>query len=191
LQKKPFQRNNRFDKKEDEHRINEKITNSQIRLVCVNIEPGIYYTDKALEMAYQQELDLVEISPNVDPPVCKIMDYKKFLYEKKKRDKEIKAKAVKTVIKEIRFSSNTDEHDLDFKAKHAEKFLNDGDKVKCYVMFRGRDIVFKDRGNLLLLNFAKRLEDVASVEAMPKLEGRRMFMTLIPKGKKNCGWKVV
>jgi translation initiation factor IF-3 len=185
LQKKPFQRNNRFVKKEDEHRINEKITNSQIRLVGENIEPGIYYTDKALEMAYQQELDLVEISPNVDPPVCKIMDYKKFLYEKKKRDKEIKAKAVKTVIKEIRFSSNTDEHDLDFKAKHAEKFLNDGDKVKCYVMFRGRDIVFKDRGNLLLLNFAKRLEDVASVEAMPKLEGRRMFMTLIPKGKKK------
>jgi translation initiation factor IF-3 len=185
LQKKPFQRNNRFVKKEDEHRINEKITNSQIRLVGENIEPGIYYTDKALEMAYEQELDLVEISPNVDPPVCKIMDYKKFLYEKKKRDKEIKAKAVKTVIKEIRFSSNTDEHDLDFKAKHAEKFLNDGDKVKCYVMFRGRDIVFKDRGNLLLLNFAKRLEDVASVEAMPKLEGRRMFMTLIPKGKKK------
>ncbi len=185
MQKKPFQRNNRFVKKEDEHRINEKITNSQIRLVGENIEPGIYYTDKALEMAYQQELDLVEISPNVDPPVCKIMDYKKFLYEKKKRDKEIKAKAVKTVIKEIRFSSNTDEHDLDFKAKHAEKFLNDGDKVKCYVMFRGRDIVFKDRGNLLLLNFAKRLEDVASVEAMPKLEGRRMFMTLIPKGKKK------
>lgn len=185
MQKKPFQRNNRFVKKEDEHRINEKITNSQIRLVGENIEPGIYYTDKALEMAYQQELDLVEISPNVDPPVCKIMDYKKFLYEKKKRDKEIKAKAVKTVIKEIRFSSNTDEHDLDFKAKHAEKFLSDGDKVKCYVMFRGRDIVFKDRGNLLLLNFAKRLEDVASVEAMPKLEGRRMFMTLIPKGKKK------
>lgn len=185
MQKKPFQRNNRFVKKEDEHRINEKITNSQIRLVGENIEPGIYYTDKALEMAYEQELDLVEISPNVDPPVCKIMDYKKFLYEKKKRDKEIKAKAVKTVIKEIRFSSNTDEHDLDFKAKHAEKFLNDGDKVKCYVMFRGRDIVFKDRGNLLLLNFAKRLEDVASVEAMPKLEGRRMFMTLIPKGKKK------
>ena len=185
MQKKPFQRNNRFVKKEDEHRINEKITNSQIRLVGENIEPGIYYTDKALEMAYQQELDLVEISPNVDPPVCKIMDYKKFLYEKKKIDKEIKAKAVKTVIKEIRFSSNTDEHDLDFKAKHAEKFLNDGDKVKCYVMFRGRDIVFKDRGNLLLLNFAKRLEDVASVEAMPKLEGRRMFMTLIPKGKKK------
>jgi translation initiation factor IF-3 len=185
LQKKPFQRNNRFVKKEDEHRINEKITNSQIRLVGENIEPGIYYTDKALEMAYEQELDLVEISPNVDPPVCKIMDYKKFLYEKKKRDKEIKAKAVKTVIKEIRFSSNTDEHDLDFKAKHAEKFLSDGDKVKCYVMFRGRDIVFKDRGNLLLLNFAKRLEDVASVEAMPKLEGRRMFMTLIPKGKKK------
>ncbi len=185
MQKKPFQRNNRFVKKEDEHRINEKITNSQIRLVGENIEPGIYYTDKALELAYEQELDLVEISPNVDPPVCKIMDYKKFLYEKKKRDKEIKAKAVKTVIKEIRFSSNTDEHDLDFKAKHAEKFLNDGDKVKCYVMFRGRDIVFKDRANLLLLNFAKRLEDVASVEAMPKLEGRRMFMTLIPKGKKK------
>lgn len=185
MQKKPFQRNNRFVKKEDEHRINEKITNSQIRLVGENIEPGIYYTDKAMELAYEQELDLVEISPNVDPPVCKIMDYKKFLYEKKKRDKEIKAKAVKTVIKEIRFSSNTDEHDLDFKAKHAEKFLSDGDKVKCYVMFRGRDIVFKDRANLLLLNFAKRLEDVASVEAMPKLEGRRMFMTLIPKGKKK------
>jgi translation initiation factor IF-3 len=122
----------------------------------------------------------------VDPPICKIVDYKKFLYEKKKRDKEIKSKTQKVTIKEIRFTSNTDDHDIDFKSKHAEKFLKEGDKVKCFVMFRGRDIVFQDRANLLLLNFAKKLEEVASVEAMPKTEGRRMFMTLVPKVKKKA-----
>jgi translation initiation factor IF-3 len=137
-------------------------------------------------MAAELELDLVEISPNVDPPICKIVDYKKFLYEKKKRDKEIKSKTQKVTIKEIRFTSNTDDHDIDFKSKHAEKFLKEGDKVKCFVMFRGRDIVFQDRANLLLLNFAKKLEEVASVEAMPKTEGRRMFMTLVPKVKKKA-----
>jgi len=139
-----------------------------------------------LAMAAELELDLVEISPNVDPPICKIVDYKKFLYEKKKRDKEIKSKTQKVTIKEIRFTSNTDDHDIDFKSKHAEKFLKEGDKVKCFVMFRGRDIVFQDRANLLLLNFAKKLEEVASVEAMPKTEGRRMFMTLVPKVKKKA-----
>lgn len=185
MQKKPFIRNPRFVKKEDEHRINEKIIANQIRLVGENIEPGIYYTDKALAMAIEQDLDLVEISPTIDPPVCKIMDYKKFLYEKKKKEKEIKAKSQKVLIKEIRFTSNTDDHDVDFKAKHAEKFLLEGSKVKCFLMFRGRDIVFQDRANLLLLNFAKKLEDVASVEAMPKTEGRRMFMTLVPKVKKK------
>jgi translation initiation factor IF-3 len=186
LQKKPFVRNNRFVKKEDEHKINEKITARQLRLVGDNVEQGIYYLDKALAMAAELELDLVEISPNVDPPICKIVDYKKFLYEKKKRDKEIKSKTQKVTIKEIRFTSNTDDHDIDFKSKHAEKFLKEGDKVKCFVMFRGRDIVFQDRANLLLLNFAKKLEEVASVEAMPKTEGRRMFMTLVPKVKKKA-----
>ena len=185
MQKKPFVRNPRFVKKEDEHRINGRITSFKVRLVGDNVESGIYSTAQALDMAQELGVDLVEISPQVDPPVCKLMDYKKFLYEKKKKEKEIKAKSQKVTLKEIRFTSNTDEHDVDFKAKHAEKFLQEGSKLKCFVMFRGRDIVFQDRANLLLLNFAKKLEDVASVESMPKLEGKRMFMTLIPKIKKK------
>lgn len=144
---------------------------------------GVYPTDKARKIAETQDLDLVEISPNADPPVCKVIDYQKFLYEKKKKEKEIKAKTQKTVIKEIRFGPNTDEHDFNFKANHAEKFLQEGSKVKAYVHFRGRAIVFKDRGELILLKFAKRLEEVGVVEQLPKLEGKRMIMFLAPKAK--------
>lgn len=149
-----------------------------------NVEQGIYSTDEALKIAKEKELDLVEISPKADPPVCKILDYKKFLYEKKKREKEIKAKAQKTVTKEIRFGPNTDDHDFEFKANHAEKFLKEGAKVKAYVFFKGRSIVFKDRGELLLLKLAKHLEEYGAVEQMPKLEGKRMIMFIAPK-KKN------
>ncbi len=172
-------------KKENPNRINEDIRVSKIRLVGDNIEQGVYTTDEARKMAKELELDLVEISPSADPPVCKIIDYKKFLYEKKKKDKEIKAKAVKTVIKEIRFTPNTDDHDFEFKAKHAEKFLEEGAKVKAMVQFRGRNIAFKDRGELILLKLAKYLEDVGSLEQMPKLEGRRMFVFLTPKANKK------
>jgi translation initiation factor IF-3 len=148
------------------------------------IEVGIYDTNKALSWAKELGLDLVEISPNASPPVCKIMDLKKFIYDKKKKEKEIKSKAQKTVIKEIRFGPNTDEHDFDFKLRHAKKFLEDGAKVKAYVQFKGRAIVFKDRGELLLLNFLKELDEVGAAEDLPKLEGRRMIVMVSPK-KKN------
>lgn len=141
-------------------------------------------TRDAIALAEEQGLDLVEISPKAVPPVCKIIDYKKFLYEKKKRDKEIKAKTQKTVIKEIRFGPNTDEHDFEFKAKHGEKFLKEGAKVKAYVHFKGRAIVHKERGELLLLKFAQKLEELGAVEQMPKLEGKRMIMFIAPKKKK-------
>ncbi|MEM6722903.1 MAG: translation initiation factor IF-3, partial [Bacteroidota bacterium] len=147
------------------------------------LKPGIIPTKVALRYANDLELDLVEISPKADPPVCKIIDYKKFLYEKKKREKEMKAKASKTVVKEIRFGPNTDEHDFAFKARHAEKFLKEGAKVKAYVQFRGRSIVFKERGELLLLRFIQRLEEFGTAEALPKMEGRRMFVFLAPKKK--------
>ena len=136
-----------------------------------------------MKFAEEQELDLVEISPNAKPPVCKIIDYKKFLYDQKKKQKEIKAKAQKIVLKEIRFGPNTDEHDFDFKAKHARKFIEDGAKVKAFVFFKGRTIIFKDRGEILLLKLAQELEDIATVESLPKLEGKRMIMFLIPKKK--------
>lgn len=171
-------------KKEAEHRINDNITAPEVRVVGENIEPKIYNTKEAIAMALEMGLDLVEISPNAEPPVCKIIDYNKFLYEKKKKEKELKSKAVKVQVKEIRFTANTDEHDVEFKSKHAEKFLLEGNKVKAVLMFRGRAIVFKERGELLLLQFAKRLEDVATVEQMPTLEGKRMMMTLAPKKKK-------
>jgi len=169
---------------EDPHRINEKIRVPEVRLVGDNVTPDVYPTSKALKMAEELELDLVEISPKAKPPVCKILDYKKFLYEKKKKDKEIKAKSQKTVIKELRFGPNTDDHDFEFKANHGESFLKDGAKVKAYVHFKGRSIVFKDRGELLLLKLAKRLEEFGSPEQLPKLEGKRMIMVLSPK-KKN------
>ena len=150
-------------------------------MVGDNVEVGVYPTRKALTMAEELELDLVEISPNAAPPVCKIMDYKKFLYEQKKRDKALKAKATKVVIKEIRFGPNTDDHDYEFKKKHAEKFLKDGAKLKAYVFFKGRSIVYKDQGEILLLKLAQELEELGKVEQMPKLEGKRMTMFIAPK----------
>ncbi|WP_245625985.1 translation initiation factor IF-3 [Marinifilum fragile] len=154
-----------------------------VRVVGDNVEPGVYSISEALKLADEQELDLVEISPKADPPVCKIIDYKKFLYQQKKKQKEIKAKAVKVVVKEIRFGPNTDEHDYNFKLKHAEKFLNEGAKVKAYVFFKGRSILFKDKGEILLLKFAQDLEELGKVEQLPKLEGKRMTMFITPKKK--------
>ncbi|WP_343031464.1 translation initiation factor IF-3 [Xanthovirga aplysinae] len=165
--------------------MNRKITASEVRLVGDNVEVGIYRLDNALKIAQEQNLDLVEISPKADPPVCKVIDYSKFKYEQKKKQKEIKAKAQKTVIKEIRFGPNTDDHDFNFKLKHAQNFLKDGSKVKAYVHFVGRTIVFKERGEILLLKFAQALEEYAKVEQLPKLEGKRMFLFLAPKVSKK------
>ncbi len=149
-----------------------------------NVEVGVYPLAQAMEKASEIGLDLVEISPNADPPVCKIIDYKKFLYEQKKREKAMKAKASKVVVKEIRFGPNTDDHDYEFKKKHAEKFLKDGAKLKAYVFFKGRSIVYKDQGEILLLRLASELEELGKVEQMPKLEGKRMTMFIAPKTKK-------
>ena len=154
-------------------------------MVGENVEGGVYPTRKALEIANELELDLVEISPNATPPVCQVIDYKKFLYEQKKRDKELKAKATKVVIKEIRFGPQTDDHDYEFKKKHGEKFLKEGSKVKAYVFFKGRSIIYKDQGEILLLRLATDLEDYGKVEQMPKLEGKRMTMFLAPLPKKK------
>jgi translation initiation factor IF-3 len=155
-----------------------------VRLVGDNVEVGVYPIRKARELAAELELDLVEISPKAVPPVCKIIEYKKFLYEQKKRDKIIKAKATKVVVKEIRFGPNTDEHDFEFKKKHAIKFLEAGAKLKAYVFFKGRSIVFKDQGQILLLRLAQELEDYGTVEQMPRLEGKRMTMFISSKKKK-------
>lgn len=157
----------------------------QVRLVGENIEVGIYSIQDAQRIAQEQGLDLVEISPNADPPVCRIIDYNKFLYEKKKKDKEMKAKAKQSEVKEIRFTPNTDDHDFNFKAKHAEEFLREGNKVKAYVQFRGRAIQFKDRGELLLLKFAERLSEFGVLEGMPKMEGKRMLAIWAPKSQKK------
>ncbi|MBB1547072.1 MAG: translation initiation factor IF-3 [Capnocytophaga sp.] len=165
--------------------MNREIRVPEVRLVGENIEGGVYPTRKALEIAEELELDLVEISPNATPPVCKVIDYKKFLYEQKKRDKEMKAKATKVVIKEIRFGPQTDDHDYEFKKKHGEKFLKEGSKVKAYVFFKGRSIIYKDQGEILLLRLATDLEDYGKVEQMPKLEGKRMTMFLAPLPKKK------
>ena len=163
-------------------RTNFQIRVQEVRLVGDNVEEGIYPTRTAQRMADDKGLDLVEIAPKAVPPVCRIIDYKKFLYEKKRKAKEIKAKTVKTVIKEIRFPSpNTDDHDFEFKAKHAERFLSEGAKVRAYVHFRGRSILFKERGELLLLKFVQRLEDFGTLENMPKLEGKRMYVFMQPK----------
>ncbi len=171
---------------EAEHRINNRIHAPKVRLVGDNIEePGVYSLDAAMKLADELELDLVEISPNADPPVCRILDYQKFLYQQKKRQKEIKAKQVKVVVKEIRFGPQTDDHDYDFKLKHAQKFIEEGSRVKAFVFFRGRSILFKEQGEILLLRFANDLEDIAKVEQMPQLEGKRMIMFLAPKAKKN------
>ncbi|AUC14128.1 translation initiation factor IF-3 [Tenacibaculum sp. SZ-18] len=168
--------------KEDQHRINEKIRYvDEVRLVGENVEVGVYPLAKAKEIARELELDLVEISPKAVPPVCKVIDYKKFLYEQKKREKALKAKATKVVVKEIRFGPQTDDHDYEFKKKHAIKFLQDGAKLKAYVFFKGRSIVFKEQGQILLLKLAQELEDYGKVEQMPKLEGKRMIMFIAPK----------
>lgn len=172
-------------RKEDPHRINDRIYGvHEVRLVGENIEQGVYPFDQALRMAQDLGLDLVEISGTAVPIVCRIVDYKKFLYDLKKKQKEIKAKQATVEMKEIRFGPNTDEHDLNFKLKHAIKFLGEGHKVKAFVFFRGRSIVFKERGEILLLKFAQDLEAHGIVESMPRLEGKRMFMMLIPKKKK-------
>ncbi|MGQ1891120.1 translation initiation factor IF-3 [Thermophagus sp. OGC60D27] len=165
--------------------MNHQIRVPQVRLVGENVnEPGIYPTNEALKLADQQELDLVEISPNADPPVCRIIDYQKFLYQQKKRQKEQKQKLAQVSVKEVRFGPNTDDHDYNFKLKHAEKFLKEGDKVKAYVFFKGRSILFKEKGEILLLRLAQDLEEVGKVEQLPRLEGKRMTMFLSPKKKK-------
>ena len=166
---------------EEPFKINQRITAREVRLVGDNIEQGIYPTDDARRMAQAQNLDLVEISPTATPPVCRVIDYSKFKYEQKKKTRELKAKQTKVVIKEIRFGPNTDDHDFEFKLKHAREFLLEGAKIKSYVHFVGRSIVFKERGEILLLKFAQALEEVAKVEQLPKLEGKRMFLYLAPK----------
>ena len=167
--------------KEDQHKINDKITVPEVRVVGEGIEPGIYPTRKALQMAQDEGLDLVMITEKANPPVCRIVDYKKFLYEQKKKEKELKAKQQKVVIKEIRFGPQTDDHDYEFKKRHARGFLEEGSKLKAYVFFKGRSIVFKDQGEILLLKLAQELEDIGKVEQLPKLEGKRMIMMMAPK----------
>ena len=170
-------------KEKDLHAINERIRAREVRLVGDNVEAGIYSIQEALKMAEELELDLIEISPNAAPPVCKILDYQKFLYQQKKRAKEQKAKSTKVVVKEIRFGPQTDDHDYNFKLKHAQEFLKDGAKVKAYVFFRGRSILFKEQGEVLLLRFANDLEELGKLEQMPVLEGKRMTIMLSPKKK--------
>lgn len=163
--------------------INEQIRAREVRLVGDNVTPGIYSIHDALHQAEELELDLVEISPTAEPPVCKILDYQKYLYQQKKKQKEIKAKATKVVIKEIRFGPQTDDHDYNFKLRHAIGFLQEGAKVKAYVFFKGRSILFKEQGEVLLLRFANDLEEYGKVDQMPLLEGKRMIIMLSPKKK--------
>ncbi len=173
------------NKKEDAHRVNERIRGvREVRLVGENVEQGVYTIERAMAIAENQGLDLVEISPNAVPPVCKVIDYQKFLYQQKKREKELKAKSVTMEVKEIRFGPQTDDHDYNFKLKHARGFIADGNKVKAYVFFKGRSIMFKEQGEVLLLRLANDLEDVAKVDSLPKLEGKRMIIMLSPKSKK-------
>lgn len=182
--------NPRFKRNEEpEHRINERIRVPEVRLVGDNVTVGVYPIEEARKIANDLELDLVEISPNATPPVCRVVEYKKFLYEKKRKEKEMKANAKQSEVKEIRFTPGTDDHDLEFKIKHAERFLKEGNKVKAYVQFRGRAIMFKDRGELLLLKFAERLNEVGALEGMPKMEGKRMLAMFAPKAssKKPSG----
>jgi translation initiation factor IF-3 len=168
--------------REEQHRINNNIRNVvNVRVVGDDIEPGVYTIAEAIKMARDMEVDLVEIAPNVDPPVCKLIDYGKYLYELKKKAKEVKAKASKVVVKDIRFGPHTDEHDYLFKKNHAMKFLQDGCKVKAFVFFRGREIVFKEQGTILLLRFASELEEWGKAEQVPVLEGKKMLMVLAPK----------
>ena len=169
------------DSLKEQYRINDRIRVREVRLVGDNVEPGVYPTQQALKIAEEQGIDLVEISPNAAPPVCRVIDYQKFLYQQKKRQKEQKAKSVKVVVKEIRFGPQTDDHDYNFKLKHAKGFLEEGSKVKAYVFFKGRSILFKEQGEVLLLRFANDLEEYGKVEQMPLLEGKRMIIMLTPK----------
>ncbi len=179
--------NPRFRKEQQqEHRTNNMIRVPEVRLVGDNVEPGIFSFTDAMKLAQELQLDLVEISPGATPPVCKIIDYNKFLYDEKKKKKEIKAKSKTSEVKEVRFTPNTDDHDFEFKCKHAEKFLQDGNKVKAHVQFKGRAIMFKERGELLLLKFADRLKDVGALEGMPKMEGKRMLVMFAPKSQKKA-----
>ncbi|MBR5324555.1 MAG: translation initiation factor IF-3 [Muribaculaceae bacterium] len=171
------------DELKDSYRVNEKITAKEVRLVGDNVEQGVYSIYDARAIAEEQELDLVEISPNAAPPVCRVIDFQKFLYQQKKRAKEQKAKAAKVEIKEIRFGPQTDDHDYNFKLKHAIEFLKEGAKVKAYVFFKGRSILFKEQGEVLLLRFVNDLEEYGKLEQMPRLEGKRMIIMLSPKKK--------
>ena len=193
MEKKPFNgpqpnRNNGGQRKgdknaKDPYMINEQIRAREVRLVGDNVETGVYSISEALKIADEQGLDLIEISPNAEPPVCKILDYQKFLYQQKKRLKEQKAKSTKVVVKEIRFGPQTDDHDYNFKLKHAVGFLKEGAKVKAYVFFKGRSILFKEQGEVLLLRFANDLEEYGKVEQMPVIEGKRMILMITPKKK--------
>jgi len=176
----PRPRGGRFIKK-NPHRTNEEITVREVRVVGEGIESAVYPIREAIALAREMELDLVEISPNAEPPVCKITDYKKFLYQQKKKQKEIKKNTQTVVIKEIRFGPNTDDHDFNFKLKHAQEFLADGAKVKAYVFFKGRAIVYKERGQILLLKFVSELEEYGKAEGMPQLEGKKMIVMITPK----------
>ena len=169
------------EKIKNNYRINEQIRSREVRLVGDDVESTVMPTHKAIQLAEQKGVDLVEISPNAQPPVCRLIDYSKFLYQQKKRQKELKAKQVKIEVKEIRFGPQTDEHDYNFKLKHAKDFLTEGDKVKAYVFFRGRSILFKEQGEVLLLRFANDLEEYGKVEQMPVLEGKRMIIFITPK----------
>ncbi len=167
----------------EQHAINDQIRAKEVRLVGDNVEQGIYSIAEALRIADDLNLDLIEISPNAEPPVCRVLDYQKFLYQQRKRLKEQKAKSTKVVVKEIRFGPQTDDHDYNFKLKHAQGFLKEGAKVKAYVFFKGRSILFKEQGEVLLLRFANDLEEYGKVEQMPVLEGKRMIIMLTPKKK--------
>ncbi|MDD6123708.1 MAG: translation initiation factor IF-3 [Bacteroidales bacterium] len=171
----------RRERNKPQHRINEQIRCREVRIVGDDVESEVMPTRQAIQLAMQKGVDLVEISPNAEPPVCRLINYSKFLYQQKKRQKELKAKQVKIEVKEIRFGPQTDEHDYNFKLKHAKEFLSQGDKVKAYVFFRGRSILFKEQGEVLLLRFANDLEDYGKVEQMPVLEGKRMTLFIAPK----------
>ena len=180
-QRRPFIPFHRRNDERNNYKLNRDIRYPKVRVVGENIESGIFTVAEAIKMAEELEMDLVEISPNADPPVCRIVDFQKFIYEKKKKDKELKAKTKKQEMKEIRFTPHTDDHDFEFKSKHAENFLKEGNKVRAYVMFKGRAIAFKGQGEVLLLKFATRLEEVGVPDQLPKMEGKRMFITLNPK----------
>ena len=191
MENKPIQnkgRGNRPPKKDEAlksaYRVNDRIFAKEVRLVGDNVEAGVYPIKEAREIAEQQEMDLVEISPNAVPPVCKVIDFQKFIYQQKKHQKEQKAKSIKVVVKEIRFGPQTDDHDYNFKLKHAIEFLKEGSKVKAYVFFKGRSILFKDQGEVLLLRFVNDLEEYGKIEQMPQLEGKRMIIMITPKKAK-------